>query len=121
MDKLKNKKIVQNLKKTKALGSAVIRQNKQENNVNKINNTIGFSSAFSNKDSVGNVVKFASTSPEVLTETEINNLFSGFVRLIKKNVIIEKEGQYKQTIAELNLKLQTTQNEVERLRQQLQR
>lgn len=32
---------------------------------------------------------------EILTENEINNLFLGFVNLIKKNVVFERERQYK--------------------------
>lgn len=126
MDKLKNKKSLQNSSKNQNANYAVSKkanwQNKLANNLEKQGSKINFYGANnsinnSKNNALNNVVKFSGTSPEVLTETEINNLFLGFVRLIKKNVVIEKEEHYKQTIAELKIKLQKTESEVESLRE----
>ena len=42
---------------------------------------------------------------EILTEREINNLFLGFVNLIKKNVVFEKENHYKNEIKYCNFRI----------------
>lgn len=42
---------------------------------------------------------------EILTENEINNLFLGFVNLIKKNVVFERERQYKKEINCCNMRI----------------
>lgn len=42
---------------------------------------------------------------EVLTEREINNLFLGFVNLIKKNIVFEKEHRYKNEIKYCNVRI----------------
>lgn len=50
-----------------------------------------------NKTKKSNVITFKKES-NFLTESEINSLFLGFVNLIKRNVVFEKEKEYKAQI-----------------------
>ena len=51
------------------------------------------------KATPNNVLKFNNVVCATLSEQERNNLFLGFVRLIKRSVVLQKENQYK---AEIN-------------------
>ena len=50
------------------------------------------------KKQTANVLAFEKPISSVLTETDINNLFLGFINLIKRNVVFQKQKQYQQEL-----------------------
>lgn len=73
-----------------------------------------------------NVLRFSKQNATMLSENEINSLFLGFVNLIKRNVVFEKERQYKVQITGYHkqisgylLELEKKNQEIELLKQTL--
>ena len=74
-----------------------------------------------------NIIKFnEKLNCEILTENDINNLFFGLIKLIKRNVVFEKEKFYKSEINRYNntitnyiLEIDNKNTEIELLKKQL--
>lgn len=99
-------------------------QNKYRNFLFKKNNQ-----KFSNaklteiKEKPSNVITFKKTQ-KALTDSEVQSLFMGLVRLVKKNAIIEKEENYKKELTSANdllrktlIELSTKQREYDKLKE----
>ena len=65
------------------------------------------------------VLKFSNPNCAVLSEQEINNLFLGFVRLIKKSVVVEKEKQLKSEVNYCNKRIVECMNVIDKKNQEI--
>ncbi len=59
----------------------------------------------------GNIIAFKKAS-KTLTEAEVQSLFMGLVRLVKKNVIAEEEEKYKAELTKTNILLRKALTEI---------